>query len=194
MDSSWSRTGIKDLHHLPEKVRKHEASRGHINSCTALAVLGKTNIASQISSAYRQSIVEHNEKVRKNRHILKRIISCVKFCSAFELALRGHNETEESLNRGIFRELVDFTAELDEALKNHLQNATVFKGTSKSIQNDILDSMLQVCREEILQQIKNANFLSIQCDETTDISNQCQMALIFRYFHEGGIQEHFGVF
>ena len=76
------------------------------------------------------------DRVRRNRYILKRIICCVKFCSAFELALRGHREIEESVNRGIglFRELVDFSAELDVVLREYLQNATVFKGTSKSIQ------------------------------------------------------------
>lgn len=191
MDSNWARSGVKDLHHLPEKIRKHESSRGHMNSSTGFALLGTTNILSQLNSAYRESILQHNNKVRKNRHILMRIISCVKFCGAFELALRGHDESEGSENRGIFRELIDFTAELDVTLKEHLQNATVFKGTSKTIQNDILQCMLHVCREEISRRVEIADFLSIQCDETTDVSNQCQMVIILRYFYEESIHEHF---
>nr|CAH7742391.1 unnamed protein product [Callosobruchus chinensis] len=146
---------------------------------------------SQLSSAYRESIILHNNKVEKNRHILKRIISCVKFCSAFDLALRGHDESEFSENQGIFKELINFTAELDNTLKEHLRTATVFKGTSNTIQNEILESMLQVCREEICKQIEKADYLSIQCDETTDVSNYCQMVLILRYFNEGSICEHF---
>nr|CAH7755641.1 unnamed protein product [Callosobruchus chinensis] len=51
--------------------------------------------------------------------------------------------------------------------------------------------MLQVCREEICKQIEKADYLSIQCDETTDVSNYCQMVLILRYFNEGSICEHF---
>nr|CAH7765288.1 unnamed protein product [Callosobruchus chinensis] len=146
---------------------------------------------SQLSSAYRESIILHNNKVEKNRHILKRIISCVKFCSAFDLALRGHDESEFSENQGIFKELINFTAELDNTLKEHLRTATVFKGTSNTIQNEILESMLQVCREEICKQIEKADYLSIQCDKTTDVSNYCQMVLILRYFNEGSICEHF---
>ena len=41
--------------------------------------------------------------------------------------------------------------------------------------------MLAVCKEEIYNQIKNSEFLAIQCDETTDVTNWCQMVLIFRY-------------
>nr|CAH7732770.1 unnamed protein product [Callosobruchus chinensis] len=191
MDLNWARKGISDLHHLFEKIKKHESSRDHINSCTTFALLGKVNIMSQLSSAYRESIILHNNKVEKNRHILKRIISCVKFCSAFDLALRGHDESEFSENQGIFKELINFTAELDNTLKEHLRTATVFKGTSNTIQNEILESMLQVCREEICKQIEKADYLSIQCDETTDVSNYCQMVLILRYFNEGSICEHF---
>nr|CAH7746384.1 unnamed protein product [Callosobruchus chinensis] len=51
--------------------------------------------------------------------------------------------------------------------------------------------MLQVCREEICKQIEKADYLSIQCDETTDVSNYCQMVLILRYFNEWSICEHF---
>nr|CAH7754135.1 unnamed protein product [Callosobruchus chinensis] len=51
--------------------------------------------------------------------------------------------------------------------------------------------MLQVCREEICKQIEKADYLSIQCDETSDFSNYCQMVLILRYFNEGSICEHF---
>ncbi|XP_050506305.1 zinc finger MYM-type protein 1-like [Diabrotica virgifera virgifera] len=51
--------------------------------------------------------------------------------------------------------------------------------------------MLLVCREEIFHQIEKADFLSIQCDETTDVSNNCQMVLILRYFYEDSIYENF---
>jgi hypothetical protein len=58
----------------------------------------------------------HNEKVSNNRYILNVIINCIRFCGAFELAFRGHDESETSLNPGIFRGLINFTAELDNAL------------------------------------------------------------------------------
>lgn len=36
-----------------------------------------------------------------------------KHCEAFELVLRGHDESEKWTNKEVFLELVDFAAELD---------------------------------------------------------------------------------
>ncbi|GBM91190.1 hypothetical protein AVEN_184527-1 [Araneus ventricosus] len=87
------------------------------------------------------------------RYALTKIIDCILFCGAFELALRGHNEREDSLNTGVFRGLVNFSAELESSLKDHLTSATVRKGTSKEIQNDLLDYMLTVCQNHIKNEI-----------------------------------------
>ena len=62
------------------------------------------------------------------------------------MALRGHDESENSDNPGIFRGLVDVVASLDSALKEHLESATVFKGTSKTVQNELL----AVVREKLV--------------------------------------------
>ncbi|KAI7800942.1 hypothetical protein IRJ41_015727, partial [Triplophysa rosa] len=155
-----------------------------------LQFFGKLSIAEQLDEGYRIGIRRHNEEVTKNRHILSRIIDCVKFCGAFELALRGHNESESSDNPGIFRGLVDFVASLDGVLKEHLENASVFKGTSKTVQNELLDCMLSVMREHIIQEAQKSDFLSIQADETTDIATQCQLVLVLRYIDgKSNVQE-----
>lgn len=190
-DLTWTKTGVTDLKHLKEKIKKHECSSQHINSCMELAVLGKVNIVTQLDSAYRQSINKHNDQVRKNRHILRRIIQCIKFCGVFEVALRGHDESDSSLNPGIFKGLINFTAEIDVAMKEHLSTASVFKGTSKTIQNELLDCMLNVCREQILSEIRESQFVAIEADETTDVSNKCQMVLVFRYELGGHVYERF---
>lgn len=180
-ESSWAKSGFTDLNHLTVRAKKHEASEIHIKNSLQLALLGSVNVAEQLDSAYRRSISVHNEKVLQNRYILNIIINCVRFCGAFELALRGHDESESSSNPGIFRGLINFSAELDVALKTHLERATVFKGTSKTIQNEILEIMLAVCQEKISEEIKHANFLAVIADETSDVSNTFQMALVFRY-------------
>ena len=105
------------------------------------------NIATQLDEGYRLAVRRHNDEVNKNRHILNRLIQCVKFCGVFDLALRGKDETEGSTNPGIFLGLVDLVAQLDEVFDEHLKNATVFKGTSKTVQNELLECMLAVVRE-----------------------------------------------
>ncbi|KAJ1095790.1 hypothetical protein NDU88_000946 [Pleurodeles waltl] len=135
----------------------------------------------ELNEAYRKGVIKHNEEVDKNRCILSKLIDCVKFCGAFELALRGHDETEESLNPGVFRGLVDFVSSIDSAMEAHLKSATVFKGTSKTIQNELLDCMLEVTRETIVQQLRSTDYVAIQADDTTDVSTKTQSVLVFRY-------------
>ena len=148
-DQGWVKNGIADLSHLSQKIKKHEHSELHLRCKLELKLLGKHDIRQQLDSAYRKNIENHNAQVKKNRYVLSKIIDCIKFCGAFELALRGHNETEDSLNPGVFKGLVNFSSELDQVLKDHLQTATVFKGTSKTIQNELLQCMFEVLQEHI---------------------------------------------
>jgi predicted SnoaL-like aldol condensation-catalyzing enzyme len=146
------------------------------------------------NSAYRKSIKDYNEQVTKNRYILNRIIECVKFCGAFELALRGHDESDLSANPGIFRGLLDLMAEVDTIFKEHIEKSSIFKGVSKTIQNELLDSMLQISHNQIVTEIEQSDFVAIQADETTDISNKTQLVIIFRYVLNDTVCEHFWKF
>ncbi|CAH1997050.1 unnamed protein product [Acanthoscelides obtectus] len=114
-----------------------------------------------------------------------------KFCGAFELALRGHDEKENSENRGIFKELVNFSAELDNELKVHIQSAKLFKGTSKTTQNELLECMLDVYHEEVKKEIANSPFVAVIADETTDVACEFQLVIIFRYLCKGQPVERF---
>ncbi|CAH2006566.1 unnamed protein product [Acanthoscelides obtectus] len=156
-----------------------------------LALLGTVDIRAQLDSAYWRNIQQHNDTVTKNRYVLSKIIDCIKFCGGFELALRGHDETESFQNPGIFRGLINFFAELDTTLSEHINNASIFKGTSKEIQNDPLDCILEVCHEEIIKQINRVSYLAIIADETTDISGKTQLITIFRYEFNGEPVERF---
>jgi hypothetical protein len=66
--------------------------------------------------------------MKQNRYILRKLIDAIKFCGAFELALRGHDEGVESNNPGIFRGLINLIAEVDDILKLHIDQSknTVF--------------------------------------------------------------------
>lgn len=190
-ESAWTDTGIDDLAHLSIKVKKHSQSRPHMLNEVQLASIGRLDIRKALDSAYRKSIREFNERVDQNRYILRRLIDCVVFCGAFQVALRGHDESTESLNPGIYRGLIDFVSEIDLAMKQHLTGSSVFKGTSKSIQNDILDAIYEVCKNEIKIQIKESQFIAIQADESTDCSTIQQLVFIIRYIHDGKVYERF---
>lgn len=178
---------MRDLTHLTQKLTRHEESKKHMDNMMKLCVLGKVNIASQLDEGHRASVRRHNQEVDNNRYILSRIIDCLRLCGSLEASLRGHDESEDSENRGVFRTLIDFMASSDAALQVHLQEATVFKGLSKTIQNELLDCMLTVARDHIKQELKHTSFVSVEADDTTDVTTVCQSVLIFRYIPEDGV-------
>ncbi|CAH2012683.1 unnamed protein product [Acanthoscelides obtectus] len=156
-----------------------------MNNVFSFSILGKLNIRTQLNSAYRNDLIKYNNQVDKNRYVLNKIINCIRFCGAFELALRGHDEKENSENRGIFKELVNFSAELDNELKVHIQSAKLFEGTSKTTQNELLECMLDVYHEEVKKEIANSPFVAVIADETTDVA--CE----FQYLCNGQPVERF---
>lgn len=190
-EALWTKIGLTDLNHSGDRIKKHVVSAKHMRNVLQFSLFGSVNIAEQLDSAYRRNVELHNKQVRHNRYILNIIINCVRFCGAFELALRGHYESASSSNPGVFLGLIDFSAQLDSVLKQHLEKASVFKGTSKTIQNEILQTMFSICQEEISKEIKEADYLSVIADETSDVSNIFQMAIVFRYIVKGKPVERF---
>ncbi|KAJ8043332.1 hypothetical protein HOLleu_10367 [Holothuria leucospilota] len=125
---------------------------------------------------------------------MRTYILSAEMTKAFELALRGHDETDDSENPGVFLGLVNFTASLDSVLSKHLETATVFKGTSKTIQNEVLDIMFKIAQSDIQQEIKDTKFLAVISDDTTDVSNHLQNVVILRYLVSGQVVERFWSF
>ncbi|XP_031335766.1 zinc finger MYM-type protein 1 isoform X2 [Photinus pyralis] len=190
-DKAWTEKGVTDLEHLSSKIKRHENSKSHLHNCMEFALLGSPNITAQLDSAYWLNVQRHNENVSKNRYILSKIINCIKFCGAFELAIRGHDESDASKNPEIFRGLINFSAELDATLSEHLKNSSIFKGPSKETQNDLLQCMLEVCHGQVIEEINNSPCLAIIADETTDVAEKTQLVIIFRYVRDGEPIERF---
>lgn len=190
-DSVWSKDGFACIKNLKEKTEKHENSRKHIDNVISLSVLGSVNIKERLSEAYRLSVNAHNKKVTKNREILSKIIDCIKFCGHFELPLRGHDETDDSANPGVFRGLINHASQLDPDLRAHLESNAVFKGVSKTIQNELLDCLLQIYRDQIRKEIKEAPFVAVMADDTTDVSEHTQMVIVLRYLLGEEVVERF---
>lgn len=182
----------RDLKHLSKKKYKHhESTQSHLDNTMRLQIFGRLSIAQLLDEGYMIGIRRHNEEVMKNRHILSKIIDCVEFCGAFELALRGHDESESLYNPRIFHGLVYCFAFFDEVLKEHLDNATVFKGTSKTMKNELLDCMLSVVREHNPRSTEQQISLNAG-NETTDISTHCQLVLVLWYIDpKNNVQERF---
>jgi hypothetical protein len=114
----------------------------------------------------------------------KKIIDCIKFCGKFELPLRGHDESSDSANPSVFWGLLEFAGKLDENLKSHFETVTVFIGNSKTIQNELLDCILEVCWAKIAAEIGRANFLAV-------VSEKTQEVVVFHYEMEAQCMKGF---
>ncbi|XP_076831748.1 uncharacterized protein LOC143477109 isoform X3 [Brachyhypopomus gauderio] len=64
-DTAWTTTGVTDMHHLSEKVKKHETSKLHMDSCLKFSAFGKVNIATQLDEGYRTAVRKHNDELQK---------------------------------------------------------------------------------------------------------------------------------
>lgn len=123
--------------------------------------------------------------------MLGRLIQAVVFLCKQELAFRGHREGETSSNKGNYLELLDLLAQREQLVRDHLASSTAFKGTSPEIQNDLIEIITCVVNEKIKTEIQDCHFISIQADETLDVSCKSEMSVIFRYCIEDRIQERF---
>ena len=157
-------------------------------------MFGTVNISSQVDHGHSLSVEKHNKQVDKNRHILKQVIKAIIFCGVHELALRGHDEKVTSTNLGVFLDLLAEKAESDKILEEHLNSFSVAKNTSKTIQNELLDCMLKVYQDQIKNEVSKARYVSVQADETTDISCKSQFVVILRYIKDSKPVERFTSF
>lgn len=92
--------------------------------------------------------------------MFKRLIDLTCMLCKQELPFRGHDESNDSLNRGNYKEIFDVMLNCNEELKSHWQKLGAFSGMSKTIQNDIIDCVSKEMESVVYDRIKNAPFFN----------------------------------
>ena len=95
---------------------------------------------------------------------------------------------------GAFLDLLEYTANMNEKLRDHLTNATGARNTSKDIQNNLLDSIYEVYLAQVESEISSSEFVSIQSNETTEVACASQLAMVLRNMKFGRPVERFQCF
>ena len=175
--STWVSGGFVSLTNLTKSAHRHQDSAAHLQAMVNLKTFGDTRIDLQLDEQCRNHTTAHNNKVRQNREILKRLINVVTFLGKQELAFRGHDESKDSENKGNYLELLKFLAGYDSPLFCHLDLATVFIGTSSKTQNDLIQLVADVMTEAMREEVRNIPFVSVMVDGTTDVSNTAQYVI-----------------
>ena len=193
--NTWNEEGYNDWKNLPRSIDRHRSSIEHIQNAINEKYLSKDNnlsIAEKLDEGARISKIKHNENVKKNRQVLEIIIETITVLCKQNLPLRGHDESDSSLNQGNYREFLNSMMKCNKEAKLHWENMGAFSGVSKTIQNELLNCIKQEIEDEIHDDLKNAEFFSIQVDETTDTSETAQCSIICRFIDNiGEIREHF---
>ena len=81
-------------------------------------------------------------KLHKNRHYIQILAEIILLCSQQQIALRGHQEGEESMNKGNYVEILNLIALHDPVINERLKNGPKHaKYTSPHIQNSLIHVM-----------------------------------------------------
>lgn len=119
-------------------------------------------------------------------------LDCARYLIAQGEAFRGHDESSTSINKGNFRELLDWYKNKKEDVKEAFDKGA---GNAQMICSDIQKDLAAACAMEVTKVIKNDigdKKFSILIDEARDCSIKEQMAVIVRFLDDhGGLQERF---
>ena len=134
------------------------------------------------------------EQICKNWHCIKTLAEIVLLCSHQKIALRGHHEGEESMNRGNYLEILNLVAHHDPVINERLMNGPKYaKYTSPEIQNSLIHIMGVMVQESMCSSVRKAGVFSILADDTKDCGKREQLAIVLRYVDMEKVKlfEHF---
>ena len=118
---------------------------------------------------------------------LEASITAIRWLLLQGLPFRGHDESENSMNKGNFISLLTLLSEHDPeyskvVLKMAPGNCQL---TSPIVQKDIINACAKETTKAILEEL-DGGFFAILADESADISDKEQMALCLRYVNRKG--------
>lgn len=136
-----------------------------------------------------------NRQISERREILKVIIEVLIFAAQQNIPLRGHDETNNSMNQGNFLEILNLLANYHPILQHHLdkikrntRNRLTF--LSHECQNKLLSILSEMIQDWILKEVKQSGLFGIIIDTITDVTKLEQMCFAIRYVNKNGeVQE-----
>ena len=134
----------------------------------------------------------HEEEVKKNREYLQIIVETLIFTAVQNIPQLNNAEERARVDKISDTELLHLRCrdipwlsfKLEQSLKKHTLCL------SPDIQNEIIDIAAGLVRQTLCENITNAEIFSLIVDETTDVSNDEQLSICFRYAMQE-VQESF---
>ena len=132
--------------------------------------------------------------IQDNRQYVRHLLEVILCCAQQGLPLRGHREVEhnDSINFGNFLSILKLTSRHNEFLCLKMtsgpRNATLL---GHDYQNRMVSVLAQSVLDDIINEVRVAQYYTILVDETKDISRKEQLTLILRYVLKGVVHERF---
>jgi hypothetical protein len=174
--NNWAKKERLSLHVGEVNNIHNQAQR----KCEAL-VQQKQSIAVAFHKQTEKEKIEYRMRLNASIDVCRLLLK-------FGLPFRGHDESETSLNQGLFLGHLEFLGDQNEmARKVILDNAPRnCQLTSPRIQKDITNCFVEEVVKSIIDEIGNGVF-ALLVDESSDISRKEQMATVLRYVDARGL-------
>ena len=132
-----------------DKFRKHQCTAVHITAMERWS-FGKQAHKNPEQDIRRQINHQYEKEVTENHEYLTEIINTIIFLTRQNISMRGHNESDTSLYKGDFLELLQLRSKDNEVLKR------IFLNKEKKVtlivphvQNKLIEIMAQIVRENL---------------------------------------------
>lgn len=168
LESTFSVDGFTNWRDPGRAFNKHERSAQHKESLLRwTSYCKKMNVAAQLNS----QICQEQEK---NRAVLMKILTSIRFLARQGLAVRGHSD-----DTGNYRELLKLRSDDVENLRSWFGRKRHY--LSHDVQNEMLNLMSQHLLRRLLADVKKNAFYSVICDEVTDEARQQHLGISVRW-------------
>lgn len=141
---------------------KHVKGEAHTNAMVAWKEYERGD---KVSASLMSTLTkEHSKQIQENRTYIKSVAEVLLLTATQNISQRGHRETRDADNRGNFLAILDVIANHDTVIKNKLTGPRNAKYTSHQIQNEILDTLAEMVRSSIINEVKESEVFSLMAD------------------------------
>ena len=192
-DPSFTSLGFKDWKHATGQkgmLNIHANSKSHTEAMASWQEYRRRMETDESISSQLDRV--GSKTVNENRKYVRIVMEAILYCCQQGIALRGHDEGQESLNPGNFLSLITLLSRHSPEVHRRLQeSSSSATWLSPMFQNEIIDFFSEQVRCFIKHELHDAKYFTVLADETKDISKREQLSIAFRYVKGGKTIERF---
>lgn len=130
----------------------------------------------------------HAKIVRENREYMRAVVESLCFTAYQGLLQRRDTENDTAVNQGNFLELLQIIGKYDKTVAQKISDNP---RNANDIQNEILDIMANMIRDQVSGEIQDAEIFALMVDESKDLSKMEQVSVVVRYMKNDKVVEEF---